>query len=47
MRARSKNGGLVVAFGAGLLMSCLCGTKALLVILAVIVVSLGINCLKH
>ena len=46
MRTRSRSGGLVIAFGAGLLLSCICGTKALIVILAIAVVSLGLNCLK-
>ena len=47
MRTRNgRSGGLVIAFGAGLLISCMCGTQTLIIILAIAIVSLGLNCLK-
>ena len=46
MRNQSKIGKVVIAFGAGLLLSCFCGTKAVMIILAIAIVSLGLHCLK-
>lgn len=46
MRTKSGKGGLIVAFGAGLLITCMCGTKGIMVLLAILIVSFGISCLK-
>jgi len=45
-RGRDKNGIVVVAFGTGLLFSYLCPAQALILFLAILLVLLGIACLR-
>ncbi|MDD4699782.1 MAG: hypothetical protein PHV07_05930 [Oscillospiraceae bacterium] len=43
---RFRKGILAAAFGAGLLLACFCPTELLVSLLAIIVICLGLSCVR-